>query len=134
MKSKNRNLSDSLARLCLQLFFIGLCTLGCDPADPARYHAGRGGVSRLADPHRPAHTARPGPVDLFLERCCCQACSAQTRLHSLPAYRKLWLVGAFFVAYVLLDTRQRAEQLVGLVVTAAARAGRLRHRPALHRH
>ena len=101
------------------LFFIGLCTsvaiqqtlLGIMLGVGA-YHCWR------------TRTVPRTPLDpaflFFFGALLLSSLLGPDPLHSLPAYRKLWLVGAFFVAYVLVGTRQGAEQLIGLLIISAA--------------
>ncbi|MCS6924958.1 MAG: O-antigen ligase family protein [Candidatus Binatia bacterium] len=60
------------------------------------------------------------PLLLFFAALLVSTLCSPAVLHSLAGYRKLWLVGAFFVTYSLIEDVREAEWLVSLWVAGAA--------------
>ena len=103
----------------LGLFFIGLCTSVAIQQTLLGLLLGLGAYHCWRTRRVPFTPLDPA-LGLFFGALLVSSLLGPDPLHSLSAYRKLWLVGAFFVAYVLVDSRHTAERLLGLVVITAA--------------
>ncbi len=110
---------DCSVRIGLALFFISLCTAIAIQQTLLGIMLGVGAYYCWR-----THTVPRTPLDpvlvLFLGALLLSSLLGPDPLHSLSVYRKLWLVGAFFVAYVLIDSGRCAVQLIRLVITTAA--------------
>ena len=90
------------------------------PTDGLRPPAGLWGVHLLAEKNISPTTPLDRPLLVFYGALLLSTFLGPDPLHSLTGYRKLWLVGAFFVTYIFVNERQFAPQLMTLVITVAA--------------
>lgn len=110
---------DRGVRIGLMLFFIGLCTSVAIQQTLLGVMLGVGACHCWRTQTAPRTPLDPALL-LLGGALLLSSLLSPDPLHSLPAHRKLWLVGAFFVAYVLIDSRQCAVQLIRLVIITAA--------------
>ncbi len=110
---------DKLGRVLVQLFFMGLCTSIAIQQTLLGILLAFGAYTSWRKKSLP-RTPLDRPLLLFYGAMLLSTFLGPDPMHSLAGYRKLWLVGAFFVTYALVDERQFGEQLIELVMTVAA--------------
>ncbi len=117
--AEGRIWAERSVRIGLGLFFVSLCTSVAIQQTLLGVMLGLGACHCWRTRTVPRTPLDPALL-LFGGALLLSSLLGPDPLHSLSAYRKLWLVGAFFVAYVLIDSRQCAVWLIRLVVITAA--------------
>ena len=110
---------DPLGRVLVQLFFFSLCTSIAIQQTGLGLLLAFGAYTCWRKKYLPT-TPLDRPLLLFYGALLLSTFLGPDPVHSLTGYRKLWLVGAFFVTYIFVNERQFAQQLMTLVITVAA--------------
>lgn len=110
---------DALGRVLVRFFFFSLCTSIAVQQTGLAILLAFGGYVCWRKKHLPK-TALDWPLLGFFGAMLLSTLLGPDPVNSLAGYRKLWLVGAFFVTYTLVNEQQLTEQLMILVITVAA--------------